>query len=114
MRLSEEGVLPRKERMIDPKVCHSKVFYDGEFTANRAAAIAEHRWGEEMVAYRCGTHWHITHKKKEERNKFPRIEKRDWCDACQQPIRPIRWQKHTETGSHKRKQQQLDQRNRPQ
>lgn len=94
--------------MKDPIVCRSKVFYDGEFAAERAASIAEHKWGEEMVHYQCGRHWHIAHKKPQERNKYPRREKKDWCEACQQIIKPTRYWKHILTGSHIRLQQLLD------
>lgn len=96
--------------MKDPVICNSKVFYDGEFAAQRAAAIAEHRWGQEFEAYPCGTHWHIAHKDATERNLYPRREKRDWCDACQQVIKPTRYWKHIETGSHKRFQARLNER----
>lgn len=94
--------------MKDPVVCNSKVFYDGEFAAQRAAAITEHKWGEEMTHYQCGSHWHIAHKKQEERNRFPRREKNDWCEVCKQPINPMRWWKHILTGSHIRRQQMLE------
>lgn len=88
-------------------VCSTKVAYDGEFAAERAASIAEHRWGEAMTHYRCGRHWHIAHKKKDERNLHPRKEKKDWCDACQQAINPVRYWKHVLTGHHKRMEAKL-------
>lgn len=93
--------------MKDPKVCASKVFYDGEFAATRAAAITEYKWRQEMEAYPCGNHWHIAHVNPKERNLFPRKEKKDWCDACNQVINPNRYWKHIETGSHKRLQDKL-------
>lgn len=42
-------------------VCQTKKFFDTEFEAVINAAKIEHKWNEEMVAYACGTHWHIAH-----------------------------------------------------
>lgn len=94
--------------MIDPIVCNSKVFYDTEFEAERAAAIVGYRRRQEFEAYQCGKHWHIAHSNPEERNKYPRLEKKDWCEVCEQPINPNRYQKHIQTGSHKKLQADQD------
>lgn len=50
-------------------VCDRKKLYDTEFEANRAAAITETRWGEAMMSYPCGKHWHIAHVEQRLRNK---------------------------------------------
>lgn len=39
-----------------------KRWYDTEFEATRAAAIAEFDLRSQMNAYRCGNHWHITNR----------------------------------------------------
>lgn len=88
--------------MTGDDVCTSKQAYDGEFAAERAASIAEYKWREPMMHYKCGNHWHIAHQVKKERNKYPRRPKKDWCDACQQVINPVRYWKHIQTGSHKK------------
>jgi hypothetical protein len=95
--------LDSHDRKKDMNICNTKVLYDTEFEASRAAAIAEYRWGELMTYYPCGKHFHIAHKIKEERNKYPRLEKRDYCEACDQSIKPARWVRHTKMAQHIRK-----------
>lgn len=52
-------------------VCQTKKFYDTEFEANRAAAIAEYNLKQEFRAYRCHTHYHICHS-----------NPKDWSKRC--------------------------------
>lgn len=49
--------------MERPTVCKTKKFYDTEFEALRAAALAEYKFGEEFRAYQCvgQRHYHICH-----------------------------------------------------
>lgn len=44
-------------------VCKTKKFYDTEFEADRAAAIAEYNLKQGFKSYRCvqGKHYHICH-----------------------------------------------------
>lgn len=51
--------------MID--VCKTKRFFDTEFAATINAAKVTGAVGQEMEAYQCGTHWHITHVNPKER-----------------------------------------------
>lgn len=61
-------------------VCQTKAHFDIEFEAQRAAAIAEHEYGDEMMAYQCGRHWHITHVDPDKRRGAGhRFEK---CEQC--------------------------------
>lgn len=78
--------------MIDS--CKAKAFYDTEFEAERAAAIAGHGFGAEMEAYLCprGKHYHIANKKRALRNKF--AKQNTYCEPCQAWMRSSRYQKH--------------------
>lgn len=83
--------------------CKNKVRYEGQFEADRAAAIAEHRWGEDMESYRHGRHYHIAHVDRSLRNKHPKPEQKDYCEYCHCNMRPTRWMKHQLTNLHKKK-----------
>jgi hypothetical protein len=74
------------------EVCNRKVAYDTAFEAERKAAITEHRFGEEMEAYACGNHYHLTHKKRAERGKheLPKT----YCEACDSHMRLSHYRTH--------------------
>lgn len=74
--------------------CDTKVFYDTEFQATVMAARASARWGEEMMAYKCGSHWHMAHVDTRLRGKHIGKPKRDYCEVCQQVINPRNYAKH--------------------
>lgn len=57
-------------------VCKTKKFYDIEFEADRAAAIAEYKFKQAFKSYRCHNHYHICHVKPEEWSKR--------CPHCKQ------------------------------
>lgn len=62
--------------------CDTKKFYDTEFEANVHAAKTSGFTGHEMVPYRCGTHWHITHA---DPKKSRGVGHRHWrCPRCKQ------------------------------
>lgn len=42
-------------------VCQTKKHFDTEFEAQHYANKVEYRFKEEMMAYPCNNHWHITH-----------------------------------------------------
>jgi hypothetical protein len=73
-------------------VCETKVRHESEFEANRAAAIAEHKWGEEMESYQCGNHWHITHTDLNQRRGTGHFYKR--CPHCKSIFNLKQYQKH--------------------
>lgn len=81
------------------RICDSKVLYDTEFEAIVRAAKRTKQWGEEMMPYPCGTHWHIAHKDKTLRNKHIRILK-DYCEDCGCKMRPTRYMKHITLPGH--------------
>jgi len=47
--------------MSEMDVCHTKRHFDTEFEATINAAKISYKHNEEMEAYACGNHWHITH-----------------------------------------------------
>jgi len=88
-------------------ICETKIFYDTEFEALHAAARKSRDWGESMIAYPCKGHWHIAHEDPEKWGKKPRRVKRDWCDVCEQPIKPLRYWKHILKERHLQKEKEL-------
>lgn len=91
--------------MSPKEACKRKVFYDTEFQATVVAARREAEWGKPMKVYPCGRHFHIASARKTDRGKFV---SRNYCEACQVPLRPGRWERHKETGYHKSHQYKLD------
>lgn len=61
-------------------VCQTKMHFDTEFEAQRAAAIAEDKYGEEMMPYQCNWHWHLTHANPDKRRGFGHRYRK--CDDC--------------------------------
>lgn len=60
--------------------CDTKTLLDNEFAAEVFAAHCEAKYGKEFVPYRCGTHWHISHK---DPNKRLGHGKGHWrCPRC--------------------------------
>lgn len=82
--------------------CDVKTLYDTEFEAERASSIATYRFGAEMIAYRCGSHWHIANKHKKNRSKNRKFN-RTWCDICEVYMKSTNYRKHTQKLGHQRK-----------
>lgn len=61
-------------------VCDTKVLYDTEFEATIAAA--KHR--TEMVIYKCGRHYHLTHANPKKRIGLGGTRKFRRCPFCKQ------------------------------
>lgn len=80
-------------------ICKSKHFYDTEFEAQRAAAIAGSDFKAGLVPYRCGNHWHIANVRKELRSKY-RAFNRSYCKYCDCFMRPSRYNKHITLPAH--------------
>lgn len=77
-------------------VCDSKVFYDTEFEATRAAVKTEFAIGEAMEPYLCpgSRHWHITHSdKSQRRGAGHRYAK---CPDCGQIMKKYKMEQHIE------------------
>lgn len=73
-------------------VCHTKRFFDTEFEATINAAKIEGKFKEEIMAYQCGTHWHITHVDPTKRRG---VGSRYWrCPKCKQITKRKQESKH--------------------
>lgn len=86
------------ERLNNVEVCSRKATYDTEFEAERAAAIKEHRYGEEMVPYRCGKHYHLTHKQVSKRGKHELPK--EYCEVCDSHMRVSHYRTHITRSGH--------------
>jgi hypothetical protein len=88
--------------------CQVKKFYDTEFEATRAAAIASYDFQAELIPYHCpgGNHWHIANKLKELRSRV-RPHNRTWCDACGCYMKPGKWKSHITRAGHQKKERDL-------
>ena len=74
-------------------VCDTKVMYDSEIEADIAAAHSN----SEMESYECGDkykHWHLTHKKKEERLGHGRGAKYGKCRYCKRIMKRVNLPRH--------------------
>lgn len=78
--------------MNEYTVCQTKVHFDTEFEAERAVAIAEYRFGDELISYACGRHWHITHKDLDRRQGFGHRFKK--CENCGEVVKRSEMHKH--------------------
>lgn len=78
--------------MNEFSVCDTKVYFDTEFEAEISAAKVEAKHGGEFIPYRCGSHWHLTHKNLLERrgagHKYWR------CPKCKKIVKRGQRDKH--------------------
>lgn len=72
--------------------CQTKVHFDTNFEAERAASITSHRYGDEMMAYRCQQHYHITHVDPDKRLGYGHRFKK--CDDCGEVYRLDQAKRH--------------------
>lgn len=73
-------------------VCKSKKFYDSEWEAQQAAIRAEDRFGDELVPYQCGVHWHLTHKDRAKSRGLG--HKFDRCNECGMVMKKVKLKGH--------------------
>ena len=73
-------------------VCQTKVHFDTEFEAERAASITSSNYGSEMMSYQCGPHWHITHVNPDERQGAGYRFKK--CEDCGEIYKKTKRFKH--------------------
>lgn len=74
------------------KTCDTKVLYDVEFEAEIAAVKKTHQYGEEFKPYRCGKHWHITHRFKAQRKGVGSSYYK--CPECQLIMKKSKRRRH--------------------
>lgn len=82
--------------------CAVKRYFDTEFEAERKATIQSHRYGVELIPYKCGNHWHLANKRVELRSRY-REDSRSYCRACGVYMKPRQWSKHQTLSSHRNK-----------
>lgn len=70
---------------MDITPCDTKALLDTEFEAVVFAAKKSHEYKKDFTHYQCGTHWHITHSKEEERIGYGKGYYR--CRKCEAIIR---------------------------
>ena len=75
--------------------CNTKVLYDTEFSADVAASKSSYLFNKEMISYRCGRHWHIATKDKNQRGY-------NLCGKCGY-IKGGSWDTHLLSKKHNRK-----------
>lgn len=73
-------------------VCDTKKLFDSEFEASTVAAKMSASYGTEFETYRCGRHFHITHKNPKLRRGVGHGHWR--CPKCKQIARRNKAFKH--------------------
>lgn len=78
--------------MSDVSVCQTKRHFDTEFEATLYANKVELHYGEAMMPYKCGPHWHITHA---DPAKSRGVGHKYWrCPKCKQIMKQEKAAKH--------------------
>lgn len=78
--------------MADLSVCDTKRLCDTEYEAVVLAAKMSHKYNQEQVPYKCGSHWHITHLDPAQRRG---VGKKFWrCPTCKYICKSAKAFKH--------------------
>lgn len=89
-----------------PNPCISKVRYDSEWEAERAASISGSKFGTDMIAYSCENHWHIANSDPANRSRG-RPDSKTYCEVCNTYMKRGRYRRHVTTKGHRYNERKL-------